>query len=167
MSTLEYSGVRFKIINEVKRMSKSYIENKDPFNIARFLSTQEDSYECALCEVRNGEKRSHWMWYIFPQLNGLGRSPLAQEYGITGIKEAKEYLNHKILGSRLITISEAVLSINNRSANDIFGSPDEMKLRSCATLFAHVSYNNSVFHKILNKYFNGEEDPKTLELLKR
>ena len=141
--------------------------NRNFYNLTRFLLAQESSYECALCEIRNGEKRSHWMWYIFPQLKGLGKSPLALEYGISGIDEAKEYLNHKILGPRLITISEAVLSIKNRSVYEIFGSPDDMKLRSSATLFANVSPDNSEFHQIIDKYFNGQQDPKTMELLKR
>lgn len=145
-------------------MSKS-AEN-DPFNLARFVSAQRDSFDLALSEVKNGRKTSHWMWYIFPQLRGLGRSPTSQLYGIANVEEACAYLAHDLLGSRLITICEALLSVDERlSATDIFGKPDDMKLRSCVTLFAYVSDSNSVFDKILDKYYGSENDRRTIQLL--
>jgi uncharacterized protein (DUF1810 family) len=137
----------------------------DRFNLARFVSAQENSYDTALSEVRQGRKRSHWMWYIFPQLRGLGRSSTAQFYGITGAEEARAYLSHEVLGPRLIAVCEAALAVEDRSVTEIFGKPDDMKLRSCVSLFAHVSSQDSVFHKILDKYFGGKLDPLTIELL--
>lgn len=137
----------------------------DPFDLSRFVSAQEDSYACALSEVKNGQKRSHWMWFIYPQLRGLGHSSTAQLYGITGVDEARSYLAHPLLGPRLIEVCEAVLSTKNRSATQIFGEPDDMKLCSCATLFAHVSNADSVFHRILDKFFDGKSDLRTMELL--
>ena len=137
----------------------------DRFNLARFVSAQENSYDTALSEVAQGRKRSHWMWYIFPQHRGLGRSSTAQYYGITGVEEARAYLAHQVLGPRLIAVCEAALAVEDRSATEIFGKPDDMKLRSCATLFAHVSSPDSIFHKILDKYFDGKPDPLTIELL--
>jgi uncharacterized protein (DUF1810 family) len=140
-------------------------DRDDRFNLARFVSAQENSYDTALSEVRQGRKRSHWMWYIFPQLRGLGRSSTAQFYGITGAEEARAYLSHEVLGPRLIAVCEAALAVEDRSVTEIFGKPDDMKLRSCVSLFAHVSSQDSVFHKILDKYFGGKLDPLTIELL--
>ena len=137
----------------------------DPFDLARFISAQQDSYDLALSEVRKGHKASHWMWYIFPQLRGLGFSSTSQLYGITGEPEARAYLAHDVLGPRLIAICEAALAVDGRSATEIFGKPDDMKLRSCATLFAQVSNVNSVFHKLIAKYFDGQTDRKTIQLL--
>ncbi len=137
----------------------------DLFDLARFISAQENSYEVALLEVTRGNKRSHWMWYIFPQLRGLGRSSTAQYYGITGVEEARAFLSHQVLGPRLIAVCEAALAVEGWSATEIFGTPDDMKLRSCATLFAQISGRGSVFHKILDKYFGGKPDPCTMELL--
>lgn len=139
--------------------------NDDPFDLARFISAQQESYDLALSEVRNGHKSSHWMWYIFPQLRGLGFSSTSQFYGITGEPEARAYLAHDVLGPRLIAICEAALAVQGRSATEIFGKPDDMKLRSCATLFAQVSNANSVFHKLITKYFDGQTDRKTIQLL--
>jgi uncharacterized protein (DUF1810 family) len=140
-------------------------DRSDRFNLARFVSAQEDSYDVALAEVTRGRKHSHWMWFIFPQLRGLGRSSTAQFYGIGGAEEARAYLDHPVLGPRLIAVSEAALAVEGRSATEIFGSPDDMKLRSCATLFAQVSNRGSVFHKILDKYYGGKPDSCTLGLL--
>ncbi len=137
----------------------------DPFDLARFISAQQDSYDLALSEVRKGHKASHWMWYIFPQLRGLGFSSTSQLYGITGEPEARAYLAHDVLGPRLIAICEAALAVDGRSATEMFGKPDDMKLRSCATLFAQVSNANSVFHKLIAKYFDGQTDRKTIQLL--
>src|SRR5271157_2440207 len=137
----------------------------DPHNLNRFVQAQEDDYEQALAEIRSGRKRSHWMWYIFPQFEGLGFSSTSRLYAIKSIAEAKAYLDHPVLGPRLIECTEAVLAVEGRSAFAIFGSPDEMKLRSCATLFASVSPAGSVFDRLIDKYFLGRRDGKTLRLL--
>ena len=134
--------------------------------MARFLEAQADDYEPALAEVRSGRKRSHWMWYVFPQLDGLGSSSMSRRYSIKSVAEAKAYLDHPVLGPRLVQCAEAALGVEGRSALDIFGSPDDMKLRSCATLFARVSPEGSVFHRLIEKYFNGEHDNNTLHLLR-
>jgi len=144
-------------------MSKS--ANNAPFDLARFVSAQMDSFDLALSEVKNGRKSSHWMWYIFPQLRGLGHSSTSQHYGIADMEEACAYLTHDLLGSRLIAICETLLSVEGRSATDIFGKPDDMKLLSCATLFAYVSDADSVFHKILDKYYGSAIDRRTVQLL--
>jgi uncharacterized protein (DUF1810 family) len=137
----------------------------DPFHLQRFVEGQEFAYSRALAEIRNGWKRSHWMWYIFPQFAGLGMSDMSVHYAINSIEEAKAYLAHPILGPRLIECTEAALAVKNRSAREFFGSPDDMKLRSCATLFASVSPAGSVFGRLLDQYFNGQGDPRTLELI--
>jgi len=137
----------------------------DPYDLNRFLNAQEDDYERALSEVRSGRKRSHWMWYIFPQFDGLGFSPTSRRYAIKSVEEARAYLHHPVLGHRLTECFEAALGVEGKSAYDIFGSPDDMKLKSCATLFAHVSPSGSVFERLLDKYFQGERDPETLRLL--
>ena len=139
--------------------------HRDPHSLSRFLEAQEDSYERALHEIVSGHKRSHWMWYIFPQLDGLAQSPTSKHYAIKSIEEARAYLGHAVLGPRLLECAEAVVRVEGRSARDIFGSPDDMKLRSCATLFAQVSPVGSVFERLLSKYFQGERDSKTLSLL--
>jgi uncharacterized protein (DUF1810 family) len=138
----------------------------DPFDLDRFVSAQEDDHATALAELRAGRKRSHWMWYVFPQMRGLGFSPFAHRYGITGLPEARAYLEHPILGPRLLECAEAVLAIEGSTAHEIFGSPDDMKFHSSATLFAHASSKDSVFHQLLTKYFNCVEDSATLQLLK-
>ena len=137
----------------------------DPHNLNRFMQAHEGDYARALAEIRSGRKRSHWMWYIFPQFDGLGSSPTSKRYAIKSVAEAKAYLDHPVLGPRLLECAEAVLRVRGRSASEIFGSPDDMKLRSCATLFACVSPAGSVFHQLLDKYFQGERDGKTLRLL--
>ena len=139
----------------------------DPCNLARFLEAQEHTYEQALSEIRSGRKRSHWMWYVFPQFEGLGFSTTSRLYAIRSVAEAEAYLAHPVLGPRLVESAEAALGLNGRSAFDVFGSPDDMKLRSCATLFASVSPPGSVFEQLLDRYFAGEPDDKTLRLLKR
>jgi uncharacterized protein (DUF1810 family) len=137
----------------------------DPHDLSRFVQAQADDYEQALSEIRSGRKRSHWMWYIFPQLDGLGFSPTSRRYAIKSLAEAAAYLGHPVLGPRLLECVEAVLRIEGRSAFEVFGSPDDMKLRSCVTLFACVSPAGSVFDRLLAKYFQGERDGKTLRLL--
>lgn len=137
----------------------------DPDLLARFVEAQEGVYERALAELKAGRKRSHWMWFIFPQLEGLGFSAMSQRYAIKTRAEARTYLDHVILGPRLTNCVEALLNLEGRSAAEIFGYPDEMKLRSCAILFAQVSSPGSIFHRLLEKYFKGEPDSKTLRLL--
>jgi len=137
----------------------------DPHRLGRFVKAQESDYEHALAEITSGRKRSHWMWYIFPQYDGLGFSSTSKYYAIKSIDEAKAYLAHPVLGPRLLKCVEAALGVENRSATSIFGSPDDMKLKSCATLFAHISPPGSVFERIFEKYFEGERDDKTLHLL--
>jgi uncharacterized protein (DUF1810 family) len=137
----------------------------DPFDLARFVQAQSGVYAQALSEIRGGEKRSHWMWFVFPQLRGLGRSPTADYYGIGSAAEADAYLRHPLLGARLRECCEAVLAVSGRSAAQIFGSPDDMKLRSCATLFAQVAPAESVFGRVLERYFDGAPDPGTIALL--
>ena len=137
----------------------------DPYDLNRFIEAQNTNYEDAVSELREGRKRSHWMWYVFPQITGLGNSAMSYRYGITSADEARAYLAHPVLGTRLIECAEAVLTIRNRSANEIFGSPDDLKLKSSATLFAQVLPPGSVFEQILDKYYSSERDPRTLALI--
>ena len=137
----------------------------DPHNLNRFVQAQEDDYEHALSEIRNGRKQSHWMWYIFPQFDGLGFSSTSKRYSIKSVAEAEAYLGHPVLGPRLMECAEAVLRVERRSAFEIFGSPDDVKLKSCATLFASVLPVGSVFERLLGKYFQGDRDGKTLRLI--
>jgi uncharacterized protein (DUF1810 family) len=128
------------------------------------VRAQAADYDQALSEMRAGEKRSHWMWYVFPQIEGLGQSPMSRRYSIKSAAEARAYLDHTILGPRLRECSAVLFNILGRSALEIFGSPDDLKLRSCATLFAHVS-DDGVFEQLLQKYFNGQPDDDTLRRL--
>jgi uncharacterized protein (DUF1810 family) len=136
-------------------------------DLARFLEAQERDYAQALSEIRSGRKRSHWMWYVFPQVEGLGFSATSRRYAIKSVAEAEAYLAHPVLGPRLVEIANAALAIEERSALEIFGSPDDMKLRSCATLFAAISPAASVFAQLLDRFFGGERDAATLRLLGR
>ena len=129
------------------------------------MRAQERTYQTALAEVRSGRKRSHWMWYVFPQIAGLGFSETSRRYAIRDTAEARAYLEHPLLGPRLIECFEAALSVDGRTAHEIFGSPDDLKFRSCATLFACVAAPGSVFQRALDKYFGREGDPRTLELV--
>ena len=138
---------------------------EDPHDLNRYVEAQQGVYERALAEIANGHKRSHWMWFIFPQLQGLGMSSMAQRYAISGLDEAGAYLNHPVLGPRLLECAEAAYNVEGRTAKAIFGSIDAMKLRSCATLFAQVSPPGSVFERLLEKYYDGQPDAKTLRLL--
>ena len=131
-----------------------------------FLGAQEGVYHEALAEIRGGRKRSHWMWFIFPQYAGLGSSGMSQRYAIGSRDEAAAYLAHPVLGARLRESAQALLDVNGRTAPEIFGSIDAMKLRSSATLFAAVSPNGSVFHRIIDTYFQGRPDDRTLELIR-
>jgi uncharacterized protein (DUF1810 family) len=138
----------------------------DPFDLDRFLQAQAGDYDRAFAEIKGGRKASHWMWYIFPQFAGLGTSPTSQQFAIRSLSEARAYLSHPILGPRLNECAEAVLTVKGRSAHQIFGSPDDLKLKSCATLFASVSSDDSVFHRIIARYFEGHRDEKTLALVR-
>lgn len=139
--------------------------NNDPFDLQRFISAQQRDYATALAELRGGRKRSHWIWYIFPQIEGLGYSSTSRHYAIKSLPEARAYLQHPILGRRLVECAEAVLQINGRSAAEIFGAPDDMKLRSSMTLFAAVPDADPVFARVLDRYFGGQPDRRTLDLL--
>lgn len=139
----------------------------DPFHLRRFVQAQDADYDRALAEITSGRKRSHWMWYVFPQWEGLGSSGMSHRYAIKSIAEAEAYLAHPVLGPRLLACAEAVLGVKGRSAVEIFGSPDDMKLRSCATLFASVSSHGSAFHRIIDKYFQGQPDDMTLGLVEK
>lgn len=138
--------------------------DSDPFDLARFVLAQERDFDTALSEIRAGRKQSHWMWYVFPQFDGLGSSSTSRHYAIKSVQEAEAYLRHPVLGPRLRESAQAVLDLQGRTAAQIFGSPDDLKLRSSATLFAHVSPPASVFHQVLDRYFSGEPDPATLRL---
>lgn len=140
---------------------------QDPHELSRFVQAQQEDYRRALAELQNGAKRSHWMWYIFPQYDGLGFSSMAKRYAIKSVEEAKEYLAHPILGPRLRECVDAILKVEGRTASQIFGFPDDMKLRSSLTLFAAVSEPRSIFEKALDKYYRGERDDKTLSLMGR
>ena len=137
----------------------------DRYDLDRFVRAQKPVYEQALAEIQNGRKRSHWMWYLFPQFLGLGSSPTSLRYAIRSREEAAAYLDHPLLGPRLTDCSNALLEIRGLSASEILGSPDDLKLRSSATLFAAVSPPGSVFQALLDRYYRGQPDQRTLELL--
>lgn len=137
----------------------------DAFDLNRFVDAQNATYDAALAEITDGCKRSHWMWFIFPQLAGLGSSPTSEHFAIKTEAEARAYLAHPVLGPRLLRCAEALLSLSGRSAQEIFGYPDELKLRSSATLFASVSPPGSVFHRVLEQYFDGVPEQWTLRVL--
>ncbi len=135
-------------------------------DLVRFLEAQNQIYLRALEEIKNGKKTSHWMWYIFPQLAGLGHSDMANHYAVRDFTEAVEYLKHPVLGKHLIEITTALLAVKNKSAQDIFGTPDNLKLRSSMTLFSEIENADPVFQQVLDKYFDGQPDTMTLDLLK-
>ena len=137
----------------------------DEYQLSRFISAQEAVYGQVLDELRAGHKRSHWMWFIFPQIKGLGFSLTARKYAISGLDEASAYLQHETLGTRLMECTGLVLQIENRSVHNIFGYPDDLKFRSSMTLFDQVAGENRLFEQALVKYFAGEADQKTLTLL--
>jgi uncharacterized protein (DUF1810 family) len=145
--------------------TKAAAPGNDPHDLARFVAAQADDYSQALTEIRAGKKETHWMWYIFPQLAGLGFSAMSERYAIKSAAEATAYLAHPVLGPRLEECCAAALKVEGRSAVAIFGGTDSMKLRSCATLFATVSPPGSVFHQLLERHYGGSEDRETLRLL--
>lgn len=134
-------------------------------SLQRFTDAQKADYEIALSEIRSGRKRSHWMWYIFPQIHGLGFSETSKFYALKSVDEAKEYLSHPVLGKRLIEISKALLDLPSVNAHSIFGSPDDVKLKSSMTLFASLPNADRVFQSVLEKFFYGEKDDKTLKII--
>jgi uncharacterized protein (DUF1810 family) len=137
----------------------------DPYDLGRFVEAQEKTYWQAFGEIRAGDKRSHWMWFVFPQLAGLGSSPMARKYAIQDLAEAVAYLRHPVLGPRLDECVDSLLGLSGKTAHEIFGSPDDWKLRSCATLFSRVTPAGSRFERLLETYFEGRPDERTLELL--
>ena len=146
-------------------MTDEAMVHGDSHDLGRFLDAQEGVYPQALGELRNGSKKSHWMWYIFPQLRSLGTSEKAVRFGIASLEEARAYLEHPVLGPRLLECCTALLEVDGLSALEILGPPDDMKLRSSATLFSLVSPAGSPFHALLDKFFGGCPDPATLELV--
>lgn len=136
------------------------------YDLNRFLEAQRETYENALREIRQGSKQTHWMWFIFPQLRGLGFTDYNIFYGIENLREATLYLNHPILGRRLEEITQAMLQIENKSALGILGRADERKLKSCMTLFGLLPETPECFRQVLEKYYHGEKDEKTLQILK-
>ena len=136
------------------------------YNIERFIKIQKEDYAMALKEIKNGRKRNHWMWYIFPQLKGLGTSAMAQYYGLENLEEAKEYYNNNYLRKNLLEITKALLSLDNTNIESILGYPDNLKLLSCMTLFEIVDKNEKAFSQILDKYYKGKRDTNTIHLIK-
>jgi len=137
----------------------------DDYNLQRFLEAQDHVYDAILGELRAGEKSSHWMWYIFPQITGLGHGGTTQKFAMTSLEEAKAYLQHPILGPRLRECTQLVLNVDRRSAEQIFGYPDNLKFRSCLTLFMTATTDDKIFQDALLKYFDGKPDTLTLDLL--
>lgn len=141
------------------------VNSPQPFDLSRFVNAQAGIYETVVEELRAGQKRSHWMWFVFPQLRGLGSSPVARKYAISGREEAEAYLGHPILGGRLAECSRLVVDIDGARIEQIFGFPDYLKFRSCMTLFGEIARGESIFDTALEKFYGGARDEKTLELL--
>jgi uncharacterized protein (DUF1810 family) len=142
------------------------VNEQDPHNLQRFLAAQEDDYDLALGELERGRKESHWIWYICPQVAGLGHSPMAQMYAIRSKDEAIAYLHHPLLGARLRKCCEALLRHQGTQVQEIMGFPDDLKLCSSMTLFVMVSTPNSIFHKVLDAFYAGRMDERTLAFLR-
>jgi uncharacterized protein (DUF1810 family) len=140
-------------------------DDADPFDLRRFVDAQDRVYDTVLAELRTGAKRSHWIWFVFPQLRGLGHSTTAQHYGISSLDEARAYLAHPVLGPRLRECTRLVAAIDGRSVDQIFGWPDNLKVRSSMTLFARATDGNAEFRAVLEKFYDGEDDPATVERL--
>jgi uncharacterized protein (DUF1810 family) len=139
--------------------------HEDPFNLARFVEAQRSSYAVARDELHDGAKRSHWMWYIFPQVAGLGSSPTATFYALKSRDEARAYLLHPVLGRRLVECTMALLQLTGKTAEEVMGYPDCLKLRSCMTLFAAIAAPDSPFQRVLDRYFSGHVDSRTIDYL--
>lgn len=138
----------------------------DSIDLSRFLSAQQEIYETALAELKKGKKKSHWMWFVFPQISGLGSSPTAKFYAVKSLDEAEAYLAHPILGARLIECCNALLAVEGKSATEILGQPDDLKLKSSMTLFAAAAGESSVFDRVLKNYYASHADEQTLRILK-
>ena len=138
---------------------------QDPFDLARFLQAQKNTYARALAELRAGRKTSHWMWYVFPQIDGLGRSPTARHYAIRSLAEARAYLGHPVLGARLRECTTAMLGLQGLTAHEILGDPDDLKFRSSMTLFEHAAEDKDLFARAIDTYFAGRRDGMTLMIL--
>ncbi len=139
----------------------------DPFDLKRFTSAQESVYDSVLAELKSGRKRTHWMWFVFPQVDGLGYSSTTKYYSIKSMEEARQYLDHPVLGKRLVECAEAVFTVEGRTISQIFGYPDDLKFKSSMTLFACAADPHSIFDRVLEKYFNGDRDVMTLQLLEK
>lgn len=137
----------------------------DPYDLQRFVDAQQAVFDTVRAELRAGQKRSHWMWFIFPQIQGLGSSSMARRFAISSIEEAEAYLEHPVLGARLRECSRLVAEVNGRAIDEIFEYPDDMKFRSSMTLFSRATPENEIFFECLRKYFDGEPDPATLARL--
>ena len=137
----------------------------DPYNLQRFVDAQRTEYEHAIAELRAGKKQGHWMWFIFPQIEGLGVSTMSQRYAISSLEEARAYLSHPLLGSRLVECAEALTRPLGKSAREVMGCVDSNKLRSSMTLFGVADPTQLVFQRVLETYFDGKEDARTAELL--
>ena len=137
----------------------------DPFNLQRFINAQDPVYANVIAELKRGRKTTHWMWFVFPQIKGLGHTAMAAKFAISSRSEAEAYLAHPVLGPRLRECTQLVLEIDGRTANEIFGDRDDLKFRSCMTLFAHCAHDSGIFQRALQKYFAGAEDPLTLARL--
>jgi uncharacterized protein (DUF1810 family) len=142
------------------------MNSTDPYDLNRFIDAQNGIYERAINELGAGQKSSHWMWFIFPQVRGLGHTETSIFFAISSLQEAKAYLEHPVLGPRLRECCELLMQIDGRSISQIFGSPDDLKLRSSMTLFAQASEQNPLFKDVLQRYFDGRVDPRTLGLLR-
>jgi uncharacterized protein (DUF1810 family) len=139
----------------------------DPYNLQRFVDAQDRVYARVVAELRAGRKTSHWMWFVFPQVAGLGSSPMAQQYAINSLDEARAYLGHAVLGARLLECTQLVLDVKGRDISDILGYPDDLKFRSSMTLFAAVDGAPQMFGAALQQYFAGQADTRTLQILRR
>jgi uncharacterized protein (DUF1810 family) len=139
----------------------------DLYDLSRFVHAQEGVYERALAELKDGQKRTHWMWFIFPQIDGLGYSTTAKRYSIKSIEEAQQYLNHSVLGKRLMECTEAVMALKGGSVSEIFGYPDDMKFKSSMTLFEKIAGSGSIFSLALDRYCRGARDAATFGLIEK
>ena len=146
-------------------ISHEHSIHNDKFDLARFVSAQEGSFDVALAELQRGRKESHWMWFIFPQLIGLGGSLASRKYAIRNLDEARAYLNHPVLGPRLLKCCRAILLVRGKSVAGIMGYPDDLKLKSSMTLFSLVADSHTEFGEVIERFFSGQKDPRTLELL--
>ena len=158
------------IVEHLRRWVRGYRKAQgdikdDPFKLRRFLEAQDRVYDQVCAELEQGKKKTHWMWFIFPQLEGLGSSLLAQKFAITSLDEARVYLQHSILGPRLLNCTRLVYQTEGRTINEILGYPDDLKFKSSMTLFAHATSDNKVFLDALEKYFEGRFDPQSLNIL--